>query len=369
MKGKDCTVIKVGLCNIADEQEDHIKNMLEDIISRYDTWEMVRYSLDSLKAAIKDRSFDCRLLMIDLFEADDEIRDILENLDREDIHTDIIYLTEKQNRVLECYRNRAYAYILKPMHDSDMRREIDRYFKEININQKSIRITFGGKAEYIPIDNIQYVESDHRKVYIYTTNGRYEYYSRLDDLEVELKNEYRKDLRNEHFIRCHQSYLVAVAYITEHTNESVKVAGKNIPVSRKYRLAVQSALYQAEISKARDKNGHINPGMQSLVDLKGSIICVKGEYIGKVVRLVPEKTVIVGRSGETADVIVNLPQVSRKHCMITYHEKGDYYEVQDCSTNGTFVDGGEPLRRGDIYAVKPGTDIVFGDDRYRYRLG
>lgn len=369
MKGKDCTVIKVGLCNIADEQEDHIKNMLEDIISRYDAWEIERYSLDSLKTDIKEHSFDCQLLMIDLFEADDEIRDILENLDSENIRTDIIYLTESQNRVFECYRNRAYAYILKPMHDSDIRREIDRYFKEININQKYIRITFGGSAEYIPIDNIQYVESDHRKVYIYTTSKKYEYYSRLDDLEAELKQEYNGDLKNEHFIRCHQSYLVAVAYITKHNNESVTVAGKTIPVSRKYRQAVQSAMYQAEILNSRDKDGHIRIGMQNLVDIKGSIICVKGEYIGKVVRLVPEKTVIVGRSGETADVIVNLPQVSRKHCMITYHEKEDYYEVQDCSTNGTFVDGGEPLRRGDIYAVKPGTDIVFGDDRYRYKLG
>lgn len=360
-------MIKVGLCNIAGEQEDHIKSMLADIISRYDDWEIERYSLDSLKAAIKERSFDCRLLMIDLFEADDEIRDILENLDREDIRTDIIYITESQNRVLECYRNRAYAYILKPMHDSDIRREIDRYFKEININQKCIRITFGGKAEYIPVDNIQYVESEHRKVYIYTTTGRYEYYSRLDDLEEELRKEYRNDLRNEHFIRCHQSYLVALAYITEHNNESVVVAGKNIPVSRKYRQAVQSAMYQAELLKAGDITDRM--GMQNFTDIKGSIICVRGEYIGKVVRLVPEKTVMVGRSGETADVIVNLPQVSRKHCMITYHEKEDYYEVQDCSANGTFIDGGEPLKRGDIYAVKPGTDIVFGDDRYRYKLG
>ena len=78
---------------------------------------------------------------------------------------------------------------------------------------------------------------------------------------------------------------------------------------------------------------------------------------------------MVGRSGDTADVVVNLPQVSRQHCRITYHEKEDYYEVQDCSTNGTFLNGQELLRRGDVYAVKPGTSIVFGDDRYVYRLG
>ena len=109
-------------------------------------------------------------------------------------------------------------------------------------------------------------------------------------------------------------------------------------MSRRYRPLIQSVVYQAELADDCKTEIFVNAGTHRLNNAKGSLICVKGEYMGKIVRLVPEQEIVVGRSGETADVVVNLPQVSRVHCRITYHEDDDYYEVKDCSTNGTFLD-------------------------------
>ena len=359
-KAGNHVVIKVGICNMDRQQAVHMENMLSDILSQYDRWEIEQYTKDTLIEALKEKTFSCSLLVLDVFEPEEEV-DIPSYLEQAGLKTDIIYITESQNRVMKCYQDRAYAYILKPLHDSDMRREISRYFKESNIQQRCLRITFNGTESYIPLDSIQYIESAHRKVFIYTADSQYEFYSRLDDLEGEVAG--------GNFIRCPQTYRIAVPYITDFTNETVVVAGKYIPVSRKYRALVQSVLYQAELAATSTTDNFVHAGVHQLTKTKGSLICVKGEYLGKIVRLVPEQTVMVGRSSETADVVVNLPQVSRQHCKITYHEQEDYYEVQDCSTNGTVLNGQELLRRGDVYAVKPGTSIVFGDDRYVYRLG
>ncbi len=352
-------VIKVGICNMSDKQADNMEKMLSDILSRYDQWEIVQFTVDRLRESILDGCFDCRVLLLDIFETD--AGDIRRLLDDRGINTDVIYITEKQDRVMESYKGRTCTYIMKPLHDSDMRREISRYFKEQNIQQRCLRITFAGVESYIPIDSIRYIESDHRKLYIHTDKEIYEYYSRLDDIE--------KELAGAHFVRCHQSYLIAIPYITDLKENAVYVDGERVSMSRRYRPLIQSVVYQAELADDCKTEIFVNAGTHRLNNAKGSLICVKGEYMGKIVRLVPEQEIVVGRSGETADVVVNLPQVSRVHCRITYHEDGDYYEVKDCSTNGTFLDDGELMRRGDTYAVKPGTNIVFGDDRYIYRLG
>lgn len=92
-------------------------------------------------------------------------------------------------------------------------------------------------------------------------------------------------------------------------------------------------------------------------------------YIGNIVRVVPEQMIMIGRDGKSADMVVNLPLVSRKHCTIIYHEKSNCYEVMDMSSNGTFVDGDKRLNRRDTYALKPGTTISFGDKNTVYKLG
>ena len=106
-----------------------MENMLSDILSQYDRWEIEQYTKDTLIEAVKEQTFPVVCLCW-------------------------MYL----NRVMKCYQDRAYDYILKPLHDSDMRREISRYFKESNIQQRCLRITFNGTESYIPIDSIQYIE-------------------------------------------------------------------------------------------------------------------------------------------------------------------------------------------------------------------
>ena len=68
-------------------------------------------------------------------------------------------------------------------------------------------------------------------------------------------------------------------------------------------------------------------------------------------------------------MVVNLPEVSRLHCAIIYHEVAESYEVVDFSTNGTYVNTDKRLIQDETYLLKPGTTISFGDRNTVYKLG
>jgi hypothetical protein len=81
---------------------------------------------------------------------------------------------------------------------------------------------------------------------------------------------------------------------------------------------------------------------------------ISGKYQGGEFPMVPDKTVIVGRSSELDMVLVE-QMVSRKHARITY--ANDKIVIEDLgSTNGTFVNG-EKIKR---MQLKEGDRILIG---------
>ena len=50
-----------------------MENMLSDILSQYDRWEIEQYTKDTLIEAVKEQTFSCSLLVLDVFEPGDEM--------------------------------------------------------------------------------------------------------------------------------------------------------------------------------------------------------------------------------------------------------------------------------------------------------
>jgi len=79
------------------------------------------------------------------------------------------------------------------------------------------------------------------------------------------------------------------------------------------------------------------------------LVCVAGEELGKTFR-VTTTPFVVGRSSD-ADVVLDSPDVSRRHARLTI-KNGEYWVEDLGSVNGTFVnaariEGGAPIRVGD----------------------
>ena len=77
--------------------------------------------------------------------------------------------------------------------------------------------------------------------------------------------------------------------------------------------------------------------------------------------LIPRNLSInIGRSASQCNIVVDLPNVSRRHCSIIYDEKAGLFYLTDYSTNGTFA-GGERLVNGAPKPLSPGSIFYLTD--------
>jgi hypothetical protein len=96
-------------------------------------------------------------------------------------------------------------------------------------------ITFYSAYKKISLkrEDILYIESRDSEVWIYAHDGQ-QYRNRTGISQWE-------DVLGSGFVRIHRSYLVNRNYASVSSPESVHVAGKELPVSRKYKEEVQCA--------------------------------------------------------------------------------------------------------------------------------
>ena len=108
--------------------------------------------------------------------------------------------------------------------DYGWRRWLD---KEWPSGPRQITFFSDRKAVTLPLDEIAFIESNDTEVSIVTKDGR-SYRNKTGIMQWE-------NLLGEGFVRIHRSYLVNRACITSVGADSIQAAGRELPVSRKYR--------------------------------------------------------------------------------------------------------------------------------------
>lgn len=213
---------------------------------------------------------------------------------------------------------------------------------ELSATSKYLSLSSLGSDYKIPIDSILYIESDRRKLTIHTAQEDYSCYEKLDIME--------NTLNAATFVRCHQSYLVAIDRIISYIDHCVTLRNTDIqiPVSRQHQKKVRDLLQNQPTA--------------------GALICISGIYKGSIIRIKPEQRILIGRDGKTVDIVINVPMISRLHCEITYHKENREYEITDYSSNGTFINGNTRLIPNQSYIVKAETEVSFGDALTVYKL-
>lgn len=95
----------------------------------------------------------------------------------------------------------------------------------------------------------------------------------------------------------------------------------------------------------------------------GAIVFLKGEYVGKIVRLRKDENITIGRDPAECQVVMESEMISRKHCVIRFDcDNGKYY-VTDMSRNGTFTeDNGSihKLEKNKEVEISPNMKIMLG---------
>lgn len=354
-------MITIGICDNDPAFCDNLYNMVCRVMIGVGDWDIrTFYSGIEIRTAIDDGTFDCQLMFMDILIDGETGLETAQYICDHVSYTDLIFVTSSDKHVYECFHYHAFAYLLKPVSEEDIAAELQRYFQSMSHSSKHLSITYQGVTHQIPISSILYIESNLRKIAIHTQQTTYYCYQKLNVIAEQLKD--------SGFVRCHQSYLFALDKVTNYSNVHVYIQDIQIPISNRYQAQVQELFTRSQLggstqfqmSFAGFNRGQLN---------YGALICIRGTYLGSIIRICPEQEIVIGRDGTVADLVINLPLVSRRHCILIYHYGTMKYEVMDLSSNGTFVDGSKRLLKNETYLLKAGSEICFGDKKTVYKLG
>ena len=100
----------------------------------------------------------------------------------------------------------------------------------------------------------------------------------------------------------------------------------------------------------------------------GKVQCTKGAAMGRGFQLPKDRKVIVGKSPQKSNLVVNDQHISNIHCSIRYNPENNTYSVIDHSTNGVFVNGVRLQK--DVPVIYPaGTVLSLADGNNEITLG
>lgn len=166
------------------------------------------------------------IIFLDIFMDGSLGLDTAKKLRAEGAQARFVFSTATSEFAIACYDVDASGYLLKPLSYEKFCNVLDRIIPKIQ--QEYYRIQVRSSVYHIPIHEILYVESQNNKCIIYCSNGReYTVYKKLSTLHEELEK--------DNFLRCHQSYIVNMDYITKAEKWFVLHNGVQIPIRQKNR--------------------------------------------------------------------------------------------------------------------------------------
>lgn len=220
-------MLRIGICEDDAETREELYEIISRTLFQYTEMEFEYYTDgDEVIKAVEFGALRLDLLFLDIHMKKADGMKTAEVIRKSGADIDIIFMTVSGDHVFEGYKYKAFGYCLKPVESSSIRETLIQYMEEKNDSSDCINVAINGKKIRIPLNKVQYFESEKRKVTAHTLTEDYTFYSKLDEIE-EL-------LGDDKFFRCHQSYMVNRDMIESMSRTEIVINGIPIPVSRKY---------------------------------------------------------------------------------------------------------------------------------------
>ena len=157
-------------------------------------------------------------------------------------------LRKKDNRVIlffisyhdqyckEIINVQPFRFIDKPVSEVKLESALKEAFKAMSQKEEIFEYTYKKVPYKILVSKIRYFESDKREVNLYSTDGVYSFYKKLDEVEAQLEQ------MNIKFLRISKSYLVNMNYVKEFRFEKVVMDdSKEFKIGPKYKDKVRKS--------------------------------------------------------------------------------------------------------------------------------
>ena len=229
-------------CIIIDDEPNAVK-LLEMLIHQTSQWQLLAkcYNAVEAMAFLKKNKVDFIFLDINMPQLTGiELAAILPK------ETKIVFTTAYSEYAAESYTFQTIDYLLKPITLKRFlasTQKIEAYFNGRQINdspaltaEKEYFFVKSGKVlSKIRLDDILYFEGEKEYVRLVTATGQLLIYRRLKDIEEQLSLP---------FIRVHNSYIVNTRQLEKIQDNHIYIAGKQIPVSEKFKADFMSVIQQ-----------------------------------------------------------------------------------------------------------------------------
>ncbi len=198
--------LNVAVCEDCDLDALHIKEMLEQAPFNTDVTMFSR--TDDFLSTFAPGLYDLVLMDIYLVDGDKEYAagvSAVEVLRRVDPTVPVAFTTTSLDHALDGYRLNVARYLIKPVNRGPVE-EVLQIALDAKHNRPGITIRSERKDITVSPDQLLYAEQDGHYYTVHMFDGRsYRVRGKLNDLE--------EQLGSDKFFRCHQSYLVNLAFV------------------------------------------------------------------------------------------------------------------------------------------------------------
>ncbi len=147
----------------------------------------------------------------------------------------LIFVTNLAKYAIEGYAVSALDFLVKPVEYHNFSLKLQRALEQRNhLQKKEVVLNTLNAMRRIRLDDIYYVEvMDHSLVY-HTSKGDFSERCTIKEREEQFKD--------YDFVRCSNSFLVNLRYVTDMEGSEATVAGNKVPVGRTKRKAFMTRL-------------------------------------------------------------------------------------------------------------------------------
>lgn len=220
-------MINIGICDDELQYRLKIKEAIKEILGSYH----INYNIHEFSSGeelLNNYPKNLDILIMDIQMKIINGMDTARRIREFDQDIEIIFMTSFSEFMQDGYEVRAYRYILKPISEKKISKNILPCINEIMKKRNNyLTINVKNYLDRIKIDSIIYIETDRPNILIYTHDNMYTAKMSISKIE--------KSLSEYGFFRCHNSYIINLKLAESMNSNTVIVSGKEIPIS-KYRV-------------------------------------------------------------------------------------------------------------------------------------
>lgn len=227
--------VKITIC---DDTEGDIA-LLASVLSEYNPLFEIT-SFTSGKMLVDEflyKNFTTDILFLDIYMPGIDGIKTAQEIRTKKKELKIIFISSSKDHYPEAYEVFAFNYILKPFSKERLYAVLDRALDEISKDSGyKICIQHKGAVHNVDCGDILYIESQDRLLLFHLAGGSIlQCYGKIAEIQ--------KELPEQIFLRCHQSFIINLEQVTEMKENYVYVGQVMISISRKYAKNVKEQYY------------------------------------------------------------------------------------------------------------------------------